>query len=98
MYATRLLSAIFGLIEFLLVLRFVLELLGANPSSQFVAWVYSVSGSLLAPFAGAFPNWDLGGFTIDLSVIFAMIGYAIIFGLISWVLSLLFSAMNEARL
>jgi YggT family protein len=43
-----------GLIELLLGLRFVFLLLGANPSSAFVAWIYSWSGIFTAPFAGIF--------------------------------------------
>ncbi len=83
-------GAVIGLIEFLLALRIVLELLGANASAPFVAWVYAVTGSLMGPFVGAFPNLMLGGFVLDIAAIFAMIGYAIIVWLVSWVLSLIF--------
>src|SRR6478609_2357189 len=41
---------ILGVIEILLAFRFVLKLLGANPNSGFVDFVYSVSGVLTAPF------------------------------------------------
>jgi hypothetical protein len=43
-----------GLIELLLGLRFVFLLLGANPASAIVGWVYSWSGIFTAPFAGIF--------------------------------------------
>jgi len=45
---------ILGLIEILLAFRFVLKLLGANPDSGFVDFVYSVSGILTAPFDNIF--------------------------------------------
>ena len=57
---TRILGAIiylfFGILEFLLGLRFVFELFGANPASTFVAWVYSVTFQFVAPFFGIFPE------------------------------------------
>lgn len=90
--ASRVVGTIIGIIGFLLAVRIVLELLGASASAPFVAWVYSVTGSLMGPFAGAFPNLSLGGFVLDISALFAMIGYAIIGALISWVLSLIIRA------
>lgn len=39
-----------GLIEILLVFRFVLKLLGANPTSGFVDFIYGLTGILTAPF------------------------------------------------
>jgi hypothetical protein len=46
--------AIIGFIEALLGLRFVFELLGANPASAFVSGVYNWSTPLVTPFAGIF--------------------------------------------
>ena len=43
-----------GLIEVMLLFRFVLKLLGANPSSGFVDFVYAVTGVLTAPFDNIF--------------------------------------------
>jgi len=43
-----------GLIEILLVLRFVLKMLGANQTASFVSLVYNVSGVLSAPFDSIF--------------------------------------------
>jgi uncharacterized protein YggT (Ycf19 family) len=43
-----------GFIVMLLGLRIVLRLLGANPDSAFVSWVYSWSTPFVAPFAGIF--------------------------------------------
>jgi hypothetical protein len=45
---------IIGFIELLLGLRFILLLLGANPGSAFVSWIYSWSSVFTAPFAGIF--------------------------------------------
>jgi hypothetical protein len=51
---TRLLYIIGGLIVLLLGLRIVLRLLGANPDSAFVSWVYNWSTPFVTPFAGIF--------------------------------------------
>jgi len=45
---------IVGFIEVLLSLRFVLKLLGANPSSGFVDLIYSITDVLTAPFDNIF--------------------------------------------
>lgn len=85
--------AIIGIIQFMLALRLVLVLLGANPTAEFVAWVFSVTDRLAAPFLGSFPALNLGGFIIELSIIFAMIGYAIIGWLIMRVISLVSTSL-----
>jgi hypothetical protein len=43
-----------GFIEIVLVLRFALKLLGANPASSFVDLVYNVTGVLTVPFDSIF--------------------------------------------
>lgn len=84
---------IVSIIEFLLAARLLLVLFGASAASDFVAWFYYVTGRLVGPFFGAFPNLSLGGFVIELSTIFAMIGYAIIGWLIVQVLALVSNAL-----
>lgn len=88
LFVARLVNGIIGVIEVILALRLVLELLGANSSSQFVEWIYSVSGALIGPFANAFPGLSLGGASvIDWVAILAMVGYAILGWLIIQILS-----------
>ena len=45
---------ILGFIEILLALRFILKVLGANPSSSFVNLIYSITKVLTAPFDSIF--------------------------------------------
>lgn len=45
---------ILGFIEILLGFRFVLKLLGANPASGFVNFIYNLTGLLTAPFDSIF--------------------------------------------
>lgn len=49
-----LVSAIAGIIELILGLRFVFRLLGANPDNSLVSWIYGVSAPLVSPFTGIF--------------------------------------------
>ena len=91
-FVTRVVNLIVGLIEIALALRILLELLGASASSQFVAWIYSVTSSLMGPFVGAFPGIFLGlASVIDVNAILAMIAYAIVGWLIVRVLSFILS-------
>ncbi len=95
MFVFRLINGLIGIIECAFVLRLILELLGASPSSQFVAIVYGITDRLLGPFAGAFPNFSLGGsYVIDITAIFAMIGYAIVGWLIIRLISFVFVSTN----
>ena len=48
--ATNVVWYILGIIEVLIAFRFVLKLLGANPNSGFVDFVYNVTSVLTAPF------------------------------------------------
>lgn len=84
---------IVSIIEFLLAVRLLLVLFSASAASDFVAWFYHVTGRLVGPFFGAFPDILLGGFVIELSTIFAMIGYVIIGWLIVQVLALISNAL-----
>ena len=90
----RAVNAVIGIIEFMLLLRFLLQLLGASPASDFIAWVYGVTDGLMGPFAGAFPTLSFITGGIDLSVILAMIGYAIIGWIITRLLTLVFAPVE----
>ena len=92
-FAARVINVIVGLVELLLALRFVLELLGANSGAAFVAWVYSASGNLVAPFAGAFPSISIGTGLIDIPTVLAMIAYAILGWLIIRLVYFVFGAI-----
>jgi hypothetical protein len=71
-----------GLIEILLAFRFVLKLLGANPASGFVNFIYSISGILTAPFDSIFgtttnPTGNTQS-VFEPSILVAAIVYAVI--------------------
>ncbi len=73
-------SFIFGLIEFFLVFRFILKLLGASSTADFVAWIYSMTQSLLDPFRGIFPATVFEDrYILEFTTLFAIIVYAILY-------------------
>lgn len=47
-------SVVFGLVESVVGLRLIFQLIGANPNSDFVSWIYNVSSPLVAPFTTVF--------------------------------------------
>lgn len=73
---------ILGIIEILLGFRLILKLLGANPVSGFVNFIYTVSGIFEYPFRGIFRAPSTQGFetkaVFEPSTIVAMIVYAIV--------------------
>lgn len=81
-------------VEIILLLGFLLLLLGANPSSSFVEWVYRSLDRAMRPFRGIFEPIELGVNQADVpsvletSVLFAMVVYAIlalvIHALLTW--------------
>lgn len=74
----------FGIIGVLLAFRFILKLLGANPESGFVDFIYSISGILTAPFDNIFGVTTAKGGVVE-SVFEPSILVAIaVYGLIAW--------------
>lgn len=72
---TRIVWYVFGLIEALLLLRFVLKLLAANAGAQFTQIVYSLSSVFVVPFQYVFGTPAVGGSALELSTALAMIVY-----------------------
>jgi uncharacterized protein YggT (Ycf19 family) len=58
-------------------LAFVLQMFGANPSSGFAQWVYRSAGRVTAPFRGIFPSHVNGNSVLDVSLLFAIVMYAL---------------------
>lgn len=73
---------LFGVLEILLGFRLVLKLLGANPASGFVNFIYSVTGIFTFPFRGIFPQETQPGLetvsVFEPSTLVAIIVYALI--------------------
>jgi hypothetical protein len=80
---TRSIYLLFGLIEALLLIRFVLKALGANAEAGFAQFVYGTTGLLVAPFLGLFGTPQTGGGAVlEVHTLIALIIYA----LVAWLL------------
>jgi YggT family protein len=85
---------IFGIVEALLVIRFVLKLLGANAEAGFASFIHRVSTPLVAPFVGLFGTPQANGMVLELEALVAIIVY----GLIAWGLAkLAWLLLGETR-
>ena len=90
----QLLYWIFGLIEGLILIRFVLKALGANPSAGFAQFIYGLTAPLVAPFYGLFGSPTAQGSVLEVHSIIALIVY----GLLAWLIGkLVWIVMGETR-
>jgi len=85
----QLVYLVFGLIEGLIAIRFVLKALGANPSAGFAQLIYGITAPLVAPFYGLFGNPTAQGSVLEVHSIVALIVYALLGWLVvrlTWIL------------
>lgn len=80
---TQLIYWIFGLVEGLILIRFVLKVLGANPAAGFAEFVYGITAPLVQPFVGLFSNPQSAGSVLEFSSLTALVVYA----LVAWLLA-----------
>lgn len=73
---------LFGVIEALIAIRFVLKLLGANAAAPFVAYMYAVTAPLVSPFVGIFGAFQTNGSVLEPHSLVALI----IYPLLAWLL------------
>lgn len=85
--AKRIVYYVLGILEVLLLFRFLFKLLGANPGSVFVNFVYALSNVFLAPFTGIFRSSYTQGLetravfepaTLIAMAIYALLAYGIV--------------------
>jgi uncharacterized protein YggT (Ycf19 family) len=85
---------IFGVVEALLVIRFVLKLLGANAEAGFASFIYRISEPLVAPFVGLFGTPQVNGMVVEVEALVAIVVY----GLVAWGLAkLAWLLLGETR-
>jgi hypothetical protein len=96
----KLVSAIylvFGFIETLIVIRFVLKVLGADPSAGFAQLIYGVTNGLVAPFVGLFGTPAAGnGSVFEPHSLIALVVYALVAWLIAKIAWLVFGETRSA--
>ena len=61
-----------------LVIRFVLKLLGADPTSRFASAIYEVTFPFVIPFLGIIPTPQLGPIVVEGFTVIAMVCYVLL--------------------
>lgn len=91
-------SVVIGLVELILIFRFIFRITGANPANEFVGWIYDVSAPLVAPFAGIFGAPPVSEGAVVASVFeWASIVALIIYGVIGALVVRLVSGRGDDR-
>jgi hypothetical protein len=86
-FSTQIVWFIFGAIEIVLALRFILKLLGANPLASFTDVIYSLSNFLVSPFVAVFRTSYQSGSIFEWTTLLAAFIYALIaYGIINLLL------------
>lgn len=92
-WLSRIVMFVFGVIELLILVRFVLVLFAANTQSTFVQWVNQTSGIFMAPFSTIFGTQAINGATVDWSALVAIAVYA----LAAWLIVALIRAVTPGN-
>ena len=85
-FARRLIVLVFGLVQLVIGLRFVLLLLDAREANSLVSGILNVSQVFVGPFEGILrtSNLTAAGSVLDISAIVAFIGWTIIELVVLW--------------
>ncbi len=74
---------VLGVMEVLLIARFILRALSANAATGFVSFIYTLSSPLVAPFRGIFPTPQVQGSVFEWYTLIACIVYLLLaYGLV----------------
>jgi len=87
---------LFGIVEGLLAVRFILKMLGANEGAGFANFIYTASAPFLAPFNNLFGSPTSGGMVLEMNTIVAIIVYMLLAWLIAKVVWLLVGENRSA--
>ena len=76
--AQRVIYYVGGVIIALLFVRLLLQLLGASEGSDFVGFIYGLSGVFIAPFIGIFGEPTFGSSQFETSTLVAIVVYGLV--------------------
>ncbi len=84
---------VFGVLELLLLVRFLLLLVGANTQTVFVQWIHDVSGIFMSPFNAILGVQTINGQVFEWSALVAILVYAVL----AWLIVALIRALTPRR-
>ena len=73
-----------GVLEVLIGFRFIFKLLGANPASGFVVFLYSITNIFIAPFLGIFESFTSNGLSVQSVFEPASLIAMMVYGIAAW--------------
>ena len=83
-WITRITYFVLGVLEVIMLLRFLFRLLGANQGSSFVMFLYNLSHVFVVPFYGIFNDPTFGNSVFEITTLIAMLIYALLgWGIVS---------------
>ena len=86
-----------GVLEIILLLRFIFRLLGANAYNSFIPFLYNLSYPFVAAFRGIFDARLVGNGVLEFSTLIAMLIYAlIVWGIVTFV-NVIFAPVQASR-
>jgi YggT family protein len=88
--ASQLIWLLLGILEVMLILRFTLKLIAANPASPIAAFIYGFTALFLLPFVGLTAAPAVGGMVLEIGTVIAMAVYALVGWAIERVVWLIF--------
>jgi len=71
----RIVWYIADVLEILLMFRFLLKLLGANPTATFTNLIYQITYAFASPFLSVFPSTPVAGGVFEWNALLAMLVY-----------------------
>jgi hypothetical protein len=80
---------LFGILEGLLGIRFVLGMLGANPAAGFAQFIYGITAPFIGPFVGLFGQPRFEGIVFEWNALVAIVVYALLAGILVKAVALL---------
>ncbi|MDP2665020.1 MAG: YggT family protein [bacterium] len=75
---TQIIWYILGILEALMMFRFVLKLLGANSAAGFTSFIYTITTPIVTPFLSVFRISKVGGSIFEWTTLLAMLVYLLI--------------------
>jgi hypothetical protein len=88
----RIVWTVFGIVAVLLVVRFFLQLVGADPAAGFTNFIYQLTNPLVQPFTGTIPNTIVETGVVEWITILALA----IYWLVAWILARLATTPRTA--
>lgn len=88
---------LFGLIEGLIAVRFILKAVGANATAAFATLVYGLTDPLVGPFVGVLATPAIGPSVIELPALLAILIYFLVSMLLTRLIRILFIDQPQLR-